>query len=159
MNQREDQQFLELYRIERFEYQLEYYRRTREEFERAKTEAVIGSILLLFLAGTAGIAASSVDLHWLKLVLLLLAAIFPIFSTALAAYSALYGFEQQAKLYQDTINNLLRARALAPVPEQNLTETEFARQVNDYVQEVEKTFQKEQGQWGQLAEHLKPPET
>jgi hypothetical protein len=159
MSQRDDMQFLELYRVERFEDQLEYYTITRKEFEQAKTEAVIGSILLIFLAGAAGIAASSVQIHWLKLLFLLSAAIFPLFSTALAAYSALYGFEQQAKLYQDTINNLLRARALAPVPEYNLTEAEFAHQLNDYIQEVEKTFQKEQGQWGQLAEHMKPPET
>jgi len=159
MSQRDDKQFFELYQAERFEDQLGYYKRTREEFERAKTEAVIGSILLIFLAGAAGIAASSVGLHWLKVLFLLFAAIFPIFSTALAAYSALYGFEQQAKLYQDTINNLLRARALAPIPGQNLTEAEFTRLLNDYVQEVEKTFQKEQGQWGQLAEHMRPAET
>jgi len=159
MTQRDDKQFLELYQVERFEDQLEYYKRTREEFDRAKTEAIIGSITLIFLAGVAGIAASSVAIHWLKLFFLLLAAICPIFSSALAAYSTLYGFEHQAKLYQDTINNLLRARTLAPVPEQNLTGTEFARLLNDYVLEVEKTFQKEQGQWGQLAEHMKPPET
>jgi len=93
-----------------------------------------------------------------KLFFLLLAAICPIFSSALAAYSTLYGFEHQAKLYQDTVNNLLGARTLAPVPEQNLTGTQFTRLLNDYVLEVEKTFQKEQGQWGQLAEHMKPPE-
>jgi hypothetical protein len=159
MNQRDDKQFFELYKAERFEDQLGYYGRTQEEFNRAKTEAVLGSIILIFLAGAAGIAASLVSLHWLKVLFLVLAAIFPIFSAALAAYSALYGFEQQSKLYQDTINNLLRVRALAPVPEQNLPEDEFTRQLNDYVQEVEKTFQREQGQWGQLAEHMKPPET
>jgi SMODS and SLOG-associating 2TM effector domain 1 len=159
MSQRDDKQFLELYRVERFEDQLGYYKRTREEFDSAKTEAIIGSILLIFLSGAAGIAAATVDIHWMKLLFLLLAAIFPIFSTALAAYNTLYGFEQQAKLYQDTINNLLHARALAPVPEQNLTEDEFTYRVNDFVQEVENTFQKEQGQWGQLAEHFKPSET
>jgi LAS superfamily LD-carboxypeptidase LdcB len=67
----------------------------------------------------------------------MLAAIFPIFFTALAAYSALYSFEQQSKLYQDTINNLLRARALAPISEHHLGEIEFTRQLNDYVREVE----------------------
>ena len=159
MSQRNDQQFFELYQSERFEDQLGYYKRTREEFTKAQTEAVIGSIIMIFLAGAAGIAASSVSIHWLKLLFLLLAAIFPIFSTALAAYSALYGFEQQSKLYQDTINNLLHARALAPVPQQNLPEDEFTRQLNVYVQEVEKTFQREQGQWGQLAERMKPSET
>lgn len=159
MSQRDDRQFFELFQAERFEDQLRYYTRTRKEFDRAKTEAVIGSITLLFLAGAAGVAASLTTLPWLKLLFLLVAAISPIFSTALAAYSTLYGFEHQAKLYQDTVNNLLHARALAPIVELNLTETEFTRQLDEYVQEVEKTFQKEQGQWGQLAEHMKPPET
>ena len=90
---------------------------------------------------------------------MLLAAILPIFSTALAAYITLYGFEQQAKLYQDTTNNLLRARALAPIPEQNLPDAEFTHRLNDYVQEVEKIFQQEQGQWGQLAEQMRPSDT
>src|SRR5260370_41360486 len=115
MSQRNDKQFFELYQAERFEDQLGYYRRTREEFNRAKTEAVIGSITLIFLAGAAGIAASSAGIPWLKLLFLLLAAIFPILSTSLAAYSPLYSFEQQAKLYQDTLNQLLRARALGSV--------------------------------------------
>jgi len=159
MSLRDDEQFFELYQAERFEDQLGYYKRTQKELDRAKTEAVIGSITLLFLAGAAGLAASLNTVSWLKLSFLLFAAIAPIFSTALAAYSALYGFEHQAKLYQDTVNNLLHARALAPIVELNLTETEFAHLLNEYVQEVEKTFQKEQGQWGQLAEHMKPPET
>ena len=159
MSQRDDRQFFELYQAERFEHQLRYYTRRQKEFGRAKTEAVIGSITLLFLAGAAGLAASLTTLPWLKLLFLLVAAISPIFSTALAAYSTLYGFEHQAKLYQDTVNNLLHARVLAPIVELNLTETEFARQLDEYIQEVEKTFQKEQGQWGQLAEHMKPPET
>lgn len=158
MSQDDARGFFELYQAERFEDQFSYYTRTREEFERAKTEAIVGSILLIFLSGLAGIAASSVTTHWLKLVFLLLAAVLPICSTILAGYSALYGFEHQAKLFQDTINALLRARALAPRPDQALPEIEFTRLLNEYVKEVEKTFQKEQGQWGQLAEHLKPPE-
>lgn len=159
MNQRNDKQFFELYQAERFEDQQEYYKRTQEEFAKAKTEAMIGSIIIMFLAGIAGIVASSVGIHWLRLLFLVLAAIFPIVSTALAAYSALYSFEHQAKLYQDTINNLDRAGALAPAPEDNLTESEFARKLNVYVWEVEKIFEKEQGQWGQLAEHMRPSET
>lgn len=159
MSQRDDRQFLELYQTERFKDQLAYYTGRRKEYDRATTEAVIGSIALLFLAGASGLAASLTTLHWVKVLFLLFAAIFPIFSTALAAYSTLYGFEHQAKLFQDTINNLLEARALAPLMELNLSETEFARQLDDFVQKVEETFEKEQGQWGQLAEHMKPPET
>lgn len=155
ISQRNDKQFFELYQEHRFKDQLCFYKGAQKEFNCAKTEAVYGSITLIFLAGVAGIVASSVAIPWLKLLFLLLAAIFPIISTALAGYITLYGFEQQAKLYQDAIIKLHRA----PVPQDNLAESEFARQLNDYVLKVEEIFQKEQDQWGQLAEHMKPPET
>jgi ABC-type multidrug transport system fused ATPase/permease subunit len=159
MSLRHKKEFFELYRAERFEDQLDYYERTREEFISAKTEAAIGSITMIFLAGAVGIAASYATVPGWRLLFVVLAAIFPMVSTILAAYSALYAFEQQAKLFQDTINNLRRAHTLAPDLVQNLTEQEFAQQLEDYVREIEKTVQKEQGQWGQLAEHMKPPET
>ncbi len=159
MSQSNQKQFFELYQEARFEDQLEYYKSTQKVFDRAKTEAINGSITLIFLAGLAGIAASLINIHGYKLLFLMLAAILPIFSTALAAYNTLYSFEQQAKLYQDTINNLQHARALAPIPENNLSDAEFTHLLNDYVQEVEKIFQQEQGQWGQLAEKMKPSDT
>lgn len=154
MSQRNDQQLFELYQAERFGDQLGFYERTQDEFTKAQTEAVIGSIILIFLSGVAGIVASSVDIHWLKLLFFLLVAIFPIFSTALAAYSTLYGFEHQAKLYQDTIKSLNQAHILEPKP-QNLTEDEFTQQLKKYVHEVEQIFLKEQSQWGQLAEKMR----
>jgi hypothetical protein len=159
LSQLKDRQFFELYQADRFEDQLAFYKRAQEEFTKAQREAVIGSIILIFLSGVAGAIAASVDIHWLKLLLFLFAAIFPIFSTALAAYSTLFGFEHQAKLYQDTIKSLNRAGVLAPSPEHNLTESEFAHQLSDYVHEVEKIFLTEQGQWGQLAEQFKAAET
>ena len=158
MSQTEDQQFFELYRAKRFEDQLAFYMSRSDEFTKAQKEAVIGSIILIFLSGVAGVIAASVTINWLKLSLFLVAAILPIFSTALAAYSTLYGFDHQAKLYQDTIKSLNHASVLAPIPGHNRTDSEFAHQLHGYVQEVENIFLKEQGQWGQLAERFKAPE-
>ncbi len=158
MNQRDGQQFLKLYQIYRYENQLNFYGSRRREFTKAQTQAITISIGLIFLAALAG-ALASIDIPWLKLTCLLAAAICPLLATALAAYNALYAFEQQAKLYQDTINNLLPARAFAPDVKQGLSDAEFAEQLNKYVQEVENIFLVEQGQWGQLAKRMRPPET
>ena|ERR1700730_2690296 len=154
MSQRDDQQFLKLYQKYRYEDQLSYYLGRQGEFTHARTQAIFISIGLVFLAAIAG-ALGTVDILWLKLTCLLAAAICPVLATALAAYNALYAFEQQAKLYQDAINNLARARVLVL----NMGDPDFAAKVDNYVQEVEKIFLTEQGQWGQLAKRMRPHET
>jgi hypothetical protein len=79
----------------------------------------------------------------------------------MAAYNALYSFEQQAKLFQDTINALFQARILAPDPAINpgLNEEEYACLLEKYVQEVEKVLLVEQGVWGQIAKNMKPSDS
>jgi conflict system pore-forming effector with SLATT domain len=157
MNLRDDQQFLKLFRDYRFEHQLDFYRARRIEFTKAQTQAIILSIGLIFLAAIAG-AFAPVSGSWLKVACLLVAAIFPVLSTAVAGYSVLYAFEQQANLYHHTMNNLISARSLAPDIKQGLSDAEFTTQLGKYVNEVEKIFLAEQGQWGQLAKLMKPPE-
>ena len=156
MSQRDDEQFLVLYTAYRYEDQLKFYEVRHEEFEVANIQAVTISIVLIFLTALTAGVASSTNVAWLKLTCLLIAAISPILSSALAGYSALYGFEQQAKLYQDTINNLKKARVREP--QLDLSDAS-AQQVNEYIQEIENVLLVEQGQWGQLARDLTPPET
>lgn len=155
MSQRDDKQFLALYTTYRYEDQLKFYEVRHEEFEVANIQAVTISIVLIFLTALTAGVASSTNVPWLKLTCLLIAAISPILSSALAGYSALYGFEQQAKLYQDTINNLKQARVREP--QLDLSDAS-AQQVNEYIQEIENVLLVEQGQWGQLARELKPSE-
>jgi SMODS and SLOG-associating 2TM effector domain 1 len=157
MIQHEDRQFLKLYQSYRYEDQLNFYKSRQREFTSAQTQAITISIGLIFLAAIAG-ALESIDIPWLRLSCLLAAAICPVLSTALAAYNALYAFEHQAKLYQDTAHNLLQARALIPDLKPGLNDTEYADQLRNFVHEVEDTFLAEQGQWGQLAKNMKPPE-
>ena len=157
MKQHDNQQFLKLYQAYRYNDQLTWYQNRQGEFTRAQTQAIIISIVLIFLAGIAGIF-SAFDVPWFKLACLLMVAIFPVLSTLVAAYSALYAFEQQAKLYQVTINDLLKANAHSPDLKQGLSEDDFAQELGRFVLEVEGIFQLEQGQWGQLAKQMKPPE-
>ena len=155
MSQRDDKQFLALYRAYRYEDQLKFYEVRHEDFKTANTQAVTISIVLIFLTALTAGVASSTNIPWLKLTCLLIAAISPILSGALASYSALYGFEQQAKLYQDTLNNLKKTRVREPQLDlDNVSD----QQVNEYVQEIENVLLVEQGQWGQLARELKPSE-
>lgn len=158
MNKHEGLQFLELYRKHRYEDQLNFYKQHNREFAKAQIQAIfisIGLMSIVFLAG----ALEQVEVPWLKLTCLLAAAICPILSTAFAAYGTLYAFEQQAKLYQDTLNNLQRARVLLADLEQGPNDDDFAVRLSDYVQTVENIFLAEQGQWGQLAKKMKPAET
>jgi hypothetical protein len=158
MSQRDNTQFLALYKAHRYEDQLQFYKNRHEEFEAANTQAVTISIVLIFLTALTAGVASSTNISWLKLTCLLVAAISPILSSALAGYSALYGFEQQAKLYQDTLNNLLQTSTKEPDLQQDLSDTSSAQKIDEYVYEMENVLLVEQGQWGQLARELKPSE-
>lgn len=152
MSQGNNEQFLELYQKHRYEHQLKFYEDRRAEFDTANTEAVTLSIVLIFLAAIAGGVASAVETPWLKLMCLLVAAISPIISTAIAGYSVLYGFEQQAKLYHDTLGNLRKKHPPKFDAKHGLSDIALTQ----YVHDIENTFQMEQGQWGQLAGKLKP---
>lgn len=146
--------FLEIYRSARYDHQVTFYTDHVKEFTRAQNQAVWGSIVLVFLTALAGIL-ESIASSWLKVVLLLIAAIFPILSTALAGYAALHGFTQQAKLYRDARRNLLRIEEPGFQPDQ--PENVVANQISVYVQQVEDVLQKEHSFWGQLAEGMTPP--
>lgn len=160
--QHNEGEFLKLYQQYRYSDQLVWYRDRRAEFETAQSQAIFGSIIFVFLAAIAGIIASSTGAFWPKVICLLLAAVFPILSTALAAYSTLYAFEQQAKLYHDAINSLIKANA-SPPPDPDaqpgLSEEQVTDGVHKYVHEIENIFLVEQGQWGQLAQKMKASET
>lgn len=158
MSQHEDHQFLKLYQKHRYENQFNFYKQRHREFTKAQAQTIFISIGLMFVVFLAG-ALEQVEVPWLKLTCLLVAAICPILSTAFAAYGTLYAFEQQAKLYQDTINNLQGARVLLADLEQGPNDDDFAVRLSNYVQTVENIFLAEQGQWGQLAKKMKPAET
>lgn len=161
MSQYDVHQYFTLYQKYRYEHQRNFYSSRSEEFEKARTQAVWFNILLMSLTAlTGGLATITSIPSWMKLLCLLLAAMLPVLSTAVTAYNTLYGFEQQTKLYQDAFNGLLEAYLAAPdsAVRPAMSEAEFSRLVDSYVHSVEKVFHMEQGQWGQLAKKMKPPE-
>ena len=85
-----------------------------------------------------------------------LAIAFPALATALSAYSNLYAFERQGKIYGDAENALIRARADAPDLRPPMDDTTFHRAMGAHVQQVEQILSAEQAQWGQLIGEIKP---
>jgi hypothetical protein len=155
MNPQEAEQFLQLYQRYRHEDQLSFYIQREEEFTQAKNQALWFSIGLIFIAALAG-AFETVSSSWVKLLCLLVAAICPVLSTTVTGYSALYAFEQQAKLYRDALQNLEEIQAHLPIIQQAVRQGDIASHLDTYIQSVETVLRTERGNWGQLARHMKP---
>jgi hypothetical protein len=140
-------QLLELYKDCRVDDQLGFYRRRKDEFDRAAGQAaVVSAVLLGLTAATSSLAGASAGHTQLWTAL---AAILPALTTAVAAYAALFAFERQSKLYGDARRALLAATREPPNLE-GLAQAERATAVSAYVADVEAVFRNEQGQWGQL---------
>lgn len=154
VEQQATEQFLDLYQSRRHEDQLTFYTNRVKEFTNAQRQALWFSIGLVFATALAG-ALEGITTSWLRTTLLLIAAICPILSTALAGYTALHGFTQQAKLYRDARNNLMHIRVPAS-PDDQPGKLDIEA-ISTYVSQVEGVLQREHGFWGQLAEGMTPP--
>ena len=155
MSQNNDLQFLELYQNHRYEDQVKFYKKRERSFTQAQKQAIVISTGLMLLTALAG-ALEAIDIAWLKLVFMFIAAISPVFYTSFTSYNSLYAFEQQAKLYRETLSKLQYTRVLIPDVTQEASEGEFTNQLNKYIDEVERVLLVEQEQWGELATRMKP---
>lgn len=156
MNER-NKEFLALYQQYRYQDQRKFYENRLEEFEAARDQAITLTVFFMALAAVSAVLASA-DVIGLKALWAVLAVVFPVLSTTIAAYSALYAYERQAKLYQDAISALDRAGADSPNLRQGLEEADYRQMLIDYINEVEDILRTEQGQWGMLSKEIKPAE-
>ena len=146
-------QALALYRAARVDDQVDYYRRTSAEYDRAAAQSVALSAVLLSLTTLAGALAGleiSGKMGWA-----IAAAVIPAVSTALAAYDAIFGFERVSKIFADAM------RSLRLIEEPDLVgiedDAEAAAEVGAYADAVEAVLLKEQAQWGQLTAEIPVP--
>lgn len=153
-----EREFLELYQKYRYEDQYRFYKSHVVEFKKAGAQAKGAGIVLMLIATLASGLASFSSASPSRLIMLIIAAICLISYTALAAYTTLYAFDQQAKLYRDTTYALAEAHITSPDLQEELSEQDFSKGLHDYVEKVEGALLIEQGQWGQLAGRMKPPE-
>jgi hypothetical protein len=151
------------YQQQRVEDQLIFYQGRRQLFDNAMSQAAgISAILLGFTAAVSALAGTNIGT---AAVWAALAAILPAASTALTAFTSLYAFEQQSKIYGDAI----RAVRAAAVPltvagsasaDDDDDDDDDDVAVADLVARVEAALRQEQAQWGQLTSHIdKPDET
>ncbi|MGH2883531.1 MAG: SLATT domain-containing protein, partial [Solirubrobacteraceae bacterium] len=100
MSDRADE-LLIFYREHRIIDQLDFYTRRRTQFDRAAGQAMaLSAILLGFATAASALAGTVVGPTWLWSIL---ATILPAAATSVGAYSILYAFEHQSKLYADTV--------------------------------------------------------
>lgn len=148
------EQVLDFYRVARLEDQLGYYERRRAEFDRAHGELLVASAVLLGATSTVS-ALAGTEIPG-KLVWAIFAVIFPVLSTALAAYGGLFLFERHAKIYGDAVRSLILLEE--PDLSRRVDDHDAGEAVASYVQQVEDVFHNEQSQWGQLAAELRARE-
>jgi SMODS and SLOG-associating 2TM effector domain 1 len=144
-------QFAALYAEARIANQLKFYTSRRQEYEKARDQAINAKWILSTLAAIAGAVGAA--LPDVRTPLAIAAAFLAAAATATAAYQSLYAFPRLAKLFRDAELSLsvLDAARKAMGPE---LDREQARAL---VERIEKVFTQENGQWGQLVRHSAQP--
>jgi hypothetical protein len=142
------------YREHRIDDQLRFYRYRRTLFDRAAGQAMALAAILLGSATAAGaLGGTDVGPAWLWPVL---ATVLPAAAAAVTAYSTLYTFEQQSKIYADAI------RAVRAAAHPHAATSGAARGAEEdaveWVQRSEAAFRQEHAQWGQLTSQIQSPE-
>ena len=144
-------QLVNFYQQWRIEDQVRFYAGRRTVFDRAATQALsLSAILLGFTAAAAGAGRCP---YRPGLGMVAVATILPAASTALTSYSSLYAFEQQSKIYSDAVRAV--HAAARPVAKASPAAPGSAEEdAAELVKRVEAVFRQEQAQWGQLTSQL-----
>lgn len=137
----------------RVEDQLRFYTARRSLFDRAMDQA---TALAAVLGGAATVVAvlagtGTGPTRWWTV----LATVLPAAVTAVTAYSTLYAFEQQSKIYGDAARAVRAARRHVPDPGAPARSAE--QDAAEWVARVEAVFRQEQAQWGQLTSQIETP--
>jgi hypothetical protein len=137
----------------RIEDQLRFYTDRRSLLDRATDQA---TALAAILGGAATVAAvlagtGTGPTRWWTV----LATVLPAAVTAVTAYSTLYAFEQQSKVYGDAARAVRAARRHVPAPGAPARSAD--QDAAEWVVRVEAVFRQEQAQWGQLTSQIESP--
>ncbi len=151
MSQR-DSDLLTFYQTRRIEDQLKFYSGRRRQFDRATGQALaISAVVFGFTSATSALAGADIAGVALWSVL---ATILPATAMALTAYSALYAFEQQSKIYGDAVRAVQAASRPQVDPGAPGDAAPSGEAVAELVRRVEGALRQEQAQWGQLTSQV-----
>jgi hypothetical protein len=151
MSQRSSE-LLDFYSKHRLDDQLEFYTRRQWQLEHATGQGLVVSAALLAFAATASALAATAlgpARVWLALAIVL-----PAMSLALVAYLALYGFEQQSKIYGDAARAVQAASRTRRGPARGRVWGPSDENIADLVTWVEDVLRQEHAQWGQLTSEI-----
>jgi hypothetical protein len=135
----------ELYLQQRIEYQDGYYQRRIAEFSFNADKMLWVSAALM---GFSTILSSYSVLSD-KAVYALITALLPAFAAAVSAFRALYQWQRQAAVYEDSWLALQQARLAMPDAD-FLRPGDYARYFPHLVQRTEEILRAEASQWGQV---------
>ena len=147
-----NREFLRFYEKHRIKDQLGFYTRRLEQFDRATGQGLFLSATILGFASGAG-ALAGTTLGWAN-GWAAVAAILSAGSTALAAYTALYAFEQQSKIYSDAVRAVRAAARPMPDPDVAPDGRLPEQVVAELAKRVEQALRQEQSQWGQITSQI-----
>lgn len=146
MNDR-DREFRELFEAERVDDQLGYYRKASRKHGRDDERLIWVTAVLMFAAAaiSAAIGYKGDELPFSQ-VWLVLAAIVPGVSAAVAATRSLYEHERNRTRYENTRRDLERLSAATALPA-SLPDVEYREALATYVGDVESLLSREHQQW------------
>lgn len=145
-------QLLDYYRKYRIDDQLNFYTRRKSLFDKATGQGLALAAMLLGLTSAVS-ALAGANVGWAK-VWLAASVILPAVSTALAAYLALYAFDQQAKIYGDAVRAIHATARQQPNPGGPQGGRAPEDDIADFVGKIEGAFRQESAQWGQLVSQV-----
>jgi hypothetical protein len=151
MSQR-NHDLLKFYTACRINDQVDFYSSRSALFDRATSQGLaVSAVLLGFSTAAAALAGTAAGwaTGWSAI-----ATILPAVSTALAGYLALYAFDQQSKIYGDALKALRMATQATPDPDTAPEGQTPERTIAEYVERIEGILSQEQGQWGQLTSQI-----
>lgn len=149
-------ELLNYYREYRIKDQLDFYTGRKERFDRATGQGLTLSATLFGFA-TAISALAGTTVGWTA-VWSAASVIVPAISTALAAFLAIYAFDQQSKIYGDVIQAIRAAARPVPNPASPEAGHTPEKDIADFVTRVEDAFRQENAQWGQLTARIQIPD-
>ena len=135
----------QIYLQQRIKYQEGFYRNRIREFQLNSTTMLVISAVLMFISSITSALSASAQSPAIACV----TAVLPACAAAIASFRALYQWDRQATIYDDTWFALQEARLALP-DEDYLDLDEYAACFPALVDEAEDALQYEASQWGQL---------
>jgi len=153
MNERTEE-LRAFYREHRIADQVRFYTDRRALSDHAAGQAMALTAVLLGAATAAGaLGGTEVGPPWLWP---LLATVLPAAAATVTAYSTLFAFEQQSKIYADAIRAV--NAAARPDPDTSPPARQPEQEAAEWVRRSEGALRREQAQWGQLTAQIAMPD-